>query len=58
MVHDPVMGNGNGVSKEPSMGQPLRYTYGGGVLELIPSEFKKLPIYIQKNQDNYKEWID
>jgi hypothetical protein len=26
-------GNGNGVSKEPSMGQPLRYTYGGGVLD-------------------------
>ena len=26
-------GNGNGVLKEPSMGQPLRYTYGGGVLD-------------------------
>ena len=30
----------------------------GNGSKLEKFEFKKLPIYIQKNQDNYKEWID
>ena len=30
----------------------------GNGSKLVKFELKKLPIYIQKNQDNYKEWID
>ena len=26
--------------------------------KLIKFEFNKLPLYIQKNKDNFKEWID
>ena len=33
--------------------------YGGGVLELTPSEFKSLPIpYIKINSDEFNEFVD